>query len=176
MWVLFTIIWLAGAGGTGVAIWADELRQVGDEIVASMTSDPSEADYEALCAKLRAQAAAGGPVDKIRLVPRLEVVVEKGVARVVAAPARCLVVLAKEKGVDLIPVFFKIVGSDGSEILELERADGTRTPFDFQSARTLEGADHSGMYGYFAFVLAVPLVLFAFGSGIWWVAAGFKSR
>jgi len=48
--------------------------------------------YDALCAKLRAQKAAGGRVDPIPAMSALEPVVSNGVGRVVVAPGRCLVV------------------------------------------------------------------------------------
>jgi hypothetical protein len=88
-------------------------------------------------------------------------------------------VLAKEAGIDLVPVVFKIVGGDGSATREIEDAAGNRKPFDYRPVPPIQpsvsDADRQGMYGYFGFVLATPLVLLVCGSGIWWVAMGFKT-
>jgi hypothetical protein len=179
VWMFFTAVWLCGLGALGVSLFSKDLQQVGSEMVASITRDPSEADYEALCSKLRKQVAGGGPVDEITLLPRLEVVVTKGVAKAVGTPGRCLAVFAKEEGVELIPVVTKIVGGDGSAIREIEDAAGNRKPFDYRPVPpirpSVSDADRRGnMYGFFAFVFAVPLTLLVLGWGLWWVAMGFK--
>jgi hypothetical protein len=179
LWILFAIAWVAVMGAVGGVIFADAIRQVGSDMEGSITPEPSRADYEALCAKLRKQWDAGGPVDKVTLVPRLEIAVTNGVAKVVNAPSRCLAVLAKEAGIDLVPVAFKIVGGDGSAAREIEDAAGNRKPFDYRPVPPIQpsvsDADRRGMYGYFGFALAVPLVLLVCGSGIWWAAMGFKT-
>jgi hypothetical protein len=119
-WVLFTTIWLITAGGFWLAAWWSELPIVWRDFVATV----APVNYEALCAKLRAQRAAGGPVDEIPAIPALEVVVAAGVAKVVAAPGRCLAVFAKEEGVDLIPVAIRVVGGDGSAVQQIEGQSG----------------------------------------------------
>jgi hypothetical protein len=181
LWIFSTVVWLAVAGGAGVLSWSDELRQIGRDMMASITPDPSEADFERLCAKLRRQTAAGGPVDKIAVVPRLEVVVTDGVAKVVAAPGLCVADLAKEAGVDLIAVAVKRVGGDSSRIRELEDISGQRRPYDdFAHANDWGneplGYDYSAVGQYFAFVLAAPIIVLCLGAGAWWVAMGFRPR
>ncbi len=176
VWVLFAAIWLAIAGGIWVALWSAELAQLGRELVASVRP---ATDYDALCAKLRAQRAAGGPVDPIPAIPALELVVDNGVGRVVAAPGRCLVVFAKEEGVDLVPVAFRIVAGDGSKLREIEDRAGNRRPItDFPAVPPVEqriaGPDRGGMFWSLAFILGVPAILFVLGSGIWWAAIGFR--
>jgi hypothetical protein len=98
LWVLLTVIWLATAGGIWVAEWSDEILRFGQEFVALLrpAADYSAADYEALCATLRRQRAAGGPVDEIPILPVAEVTVNNGVGRVVADRGRCLGAIATE--------------------------------------------------------------------------------
>ena len=138
-------------------------------------------DYEALCAKLRAQRAAGRQVDEIPRIPALEVVVNDGVAKIVAAPGLCLAVFAKEEGIDLIPVAFRVIGGDGGTVQEIEDRSGRRRPLaDFGTVPRIERATsdsgRQNMLWSALFVLGVPAVLLALGFGFWWVAMGFKAN
>lgn len=91
-------------------------------------------DYEALCAKLQAQFAAGGAIDAIPPIPT-DVIVENGIGRVVAAPARCLADLAKQHGIGRISIAFNVVGGDGSTLREIQDNAGNRRPItDFPTA------------------------------------------
>jgi hypothetical protein len=128
VWVLFATIWLATAGGIWVAVWSDEILWFGREFVILLrpAADYSAADYEALCTTLRRQRAAGGPVDKIPLIPVAEVMVNNGVGRVVADRGHCLIVFALEEGVDLVPISYTVVGGDGSTLREIEDRFGNR--------------------------------------------------
>jgi hypothetical protein len=178
LWVLFTTVWLATAGGIWVTEWSNELAQLGRELVRSVTP---AIDYEALCAKLRAQRGAGGSADAIPAIPALELVVENGIGKVIAAPGRCLVVFAKEEGIGLVPVAFKIVGGDGSTLREIEDKAGNRRPItDFSSVprieRVVSNSDRRTMFESFAFIVGVPMVLFGLGSGIRWAVMGFRLR
>jgi hypothetical protein len=57
LWILFAVAWIAVVGGIGVVEWWEDLAQLKYSFVKSFNPDPSKADYEALCAKLRKQAA-----------------------------------------------------------------------------------------------------------------------
>jgi clan AA aspartic protease (TIGR02281 family) len=101
-------------------------------------------DYEALCARLQAQFAAGGPVDAIPPIPT-DVIVENGVGRVVAAHARCLADLAKQQGIRQISVAFNVVGGDGSTLREIQDNAGNRRPItDFPTASVEQRAVNQG--------------------------------
>jgi hypothetical protein len=85
-------------------------------------------DYGALCARLQAQFAAGGPVDAIPPIPT-DVIIENGVGRVVAAPARCLADLAKQHGIRQISIAFNVVGGAAhSEKSRTTQVTGARLP------------------------------------------------
>ena len=161
-WVLFAVIWTVVLGAVWLVFWSHELAQIGNEFAPAP-------NYDALCAKLRAERAAGSPVDPIPAIPALELVVENGVGRVVAAPGRCLVVLAKEAGIDLVPVALRIVGGDGSKLQYIQDREGNRRPIaDFRPAPTvIRMPDRSTMFFYLALILGVPAILFARGSGAW---------
>jgi hypothetical protein len=170
------VIWLATAGAIWGYTWSNELVQFGRELAASLAP---AVDYDALCAKLRAERAAGAPVDSIPAIPALELVVENGVGRVVAAPGRCLVVFAKEEGSGSVPVAFKIVGGDGSKLREIEdRAGNRRQITDFPPVPSVEqespSPDLGGMFWSLTIILSVPVILFVLGSGVWWAAMGFR--
>jgi hypothetical protein len=174
--MLFAMIWVAIAGGVWVSIYSDELALIGRELAASLTP---AVDYAALCAKLRSQRAAGGPVDPIPALPALELVVENGIGRIVAAPGSCLVTFAQEEGVDLVPVALKIVGGDGSSLREIEGRDGKRRPIaNFPTVPRVQPAisasDRRGFFWSLALILGVPAILFALGSGFWWAVMGFR--
>jgi hypothetical protein len=177
-WIMFTVAWLITIGGLWVWSWRIELPKLWQDV----TEMVSPVDYEALCAKLRAQRASGGPVDHVPALPGLEIAVRDGVAKVVAAPGRCLVVFAQDEGVDLIPVVFRIVAGDGSPVREIEDNSGNRRPFSAfgrvaapQVERALTGDDRRGIAMSALLILAVPTVLLVIGSGLWWVAVGFKA-
>jgi hypothetical protein len=62
-----------------------------------------------------------GPVGEIPAGPVLELVVNKGIAKIVNAHGRCLLVFLKEAGVEMLPVSFRGVGGDDSTIREIEQ-------------------------------------------------------
>ena len=139
-------------------------------------NDYSAADYEALCATLRRQRAAGGPVDKIPVIPVAEVTVNNGVGRVVAARGRCLVVFALEEGIDLVPISYRVVGGDGSTLREIE--EQIRKP----KAHRREGGISNdrvrcsnSFFWSFGLIVCAPMVLFLLGWGLRWAAMGFRS-
>ena len=183
-WILFVAVWFSTAGGIWIAVWSDDLLHIGREFIESLK--PS-VDYDALCVKLRRQRAAGGPVDEIPAIPALELVVNTGVGRIVAAPGRCLVVFAKEEGIELIPVAFKVVRGDGSTLREIEDNAGHRRPIsDFPALPPVQGRipdyEYQQIYWSLAFIFGVPAVifgvpavLFVIGWGFWWAAMGFRS-
>jgi clan AA aspartic protease (TIGR02281 family) len=91
-------------------------------------------DYGALCVKLQGQFAAGGAIDAVPPIPT-DVIVENGVGRVVAAPARCLADLAKKHGIGQISIAFNVVGGDASTLREIRDNAGNRRPItDFPTA------------------------------------------
>jgi hypothetical protein len=55
-------------------------------------------------------------------------------------------------------------------------------PYKFDPVKLVQerpiasNVDRRRMYWEFAFVLAVPVAVLAFGSGLWWVVMGFKPR
>src|SRR5437763_3013719 len=87
LWTLLTVVWLATVGGIWLSIYWDGLLQAGSELTTRWTMTLSDLiapyDYDALCAKLRAQRAAGGPVDQIPRVPVIDIVVKNKRAKVV---------------------------------------------------------------------------------------------
>jgi hypothetical protein len=107
-------------GAIGVPLGIELLRWASPAAGWQISDLIAPTDYDALCAKLRRQRAAGGPVDPIPALPRLELIVENGVGRIVAAPGRCLAAFAEEEGIDLIPVAFRVVGGDGTALREIE--------------------------------------------------------
>jgi hypothetical protein len=175
VWVLFATIWLATAGGIWVAEWSDEILGFGREFVALLrpAAGYSAADYEALCATLRRQRAAGGTVDKIPVIPVAEVMVNNGVGRVVAAPGRCLIVFAQEEGVDLVPISYRVVGGDGSILREIEDRFGNRRPIADKMAPRIQHTVPASFFWSLGFILSVPMVVFVLGWGFWWAAKGF---
>jgi hypothetical protein len=143
VWILFAAIWLATAGGIWAAIWSAAILQLGRGFVGSLTPAP---DYETLCTKLRGQRAAGGPVDEIAAIPALELVVNAGRGKVVASPGSCLIGFAKEEGIELVPIAFRIVGGDGSTLREIEDRAGNRRPIaDFPKASQPDAGGVSGI-------------------------------
>jgi hypothetical protein len=174
LWVLFAAIWLTIAGGMWVSIYSNELAQLSRQLVASVTP---AVEYEALCARLRAQRAAGGPVDQITALPTLDLVVTKGVAQIVASHGDCLMTFAKEEGVDLVPTVFKTVGGDGSKPAWIKDMQGGVRPNNFQEVPRVEqpASDLTSMLGSLAIILGVPAILFVLGSGVWWAVMGFRS-
>lgn len=181
IWIVVTILWLVTAGGIWLSEWSDELKYSAKNLFASMTPTPST-DYEAICAKIRAQQAAGGTADEIPVIPEVDVVVERGIGRVVAQFGRCLAMLGKEAGVDQIPVALKIVGGDGSKLRELEAGGGKRFSTTDWQALLLNPAQQGlsesqrEMIRSFAFVLCLPLLLLLLGTAVWWAARGFGSE
>jgi hypothetical protein len=177
VWVLFATIWLATAGGFWVSEWSDEILSFGREFVALLrpAADYSAADYEALCATLRRQRAAGGPVDKIPVLPVAEVTVNNGVGRVVADRGRCLVVFALEEGVDLVPISYTVVGGDGSRLREIEDRFGNRRPIGDRIVPRIQHAVPDSFFWSLCLILSVPMVVFVLGWGFWWAGKGFRS-
>jgi hypothetical protein len=175
--VLFATIWLATAGGFWVAEWSDEILGFGREFVALLrpAADYSAADYEGLCAKLRRQRADGALVDKIPVIPVVELLVNNGVGRVVGARGRCLVVFAQEEGIDLVGVSFRVVGGDGSPPREIEDKSGNQHPFDFPVVPRIQHAVPASFFWSLGFILSVPMAVFVLGWGFWWAAKGFRS-
>jgi hypothetical protein len=166
VWLFVAALWLIVAGGIWVAVWIDKLERIGGDLAATLKSAP---DYEAICAKIRSQRAAGVVVNPTPAIPALELTVENGIGRVVAAPGRCLVVIAKEENIGLVPVALRVVKSDGTTLRQIEDRDGVPVQ---ESAIGVYGQP---MLWSLVFVLGVPLVLFIFGYGVWWVARGFTS-
>jgi len=158
VWVVAAAIWLLPAAGIWLSSWSHEIGQLTHELITRFTL---RVDYDAICAKLRAQKAASGRAEPIPALPPLELVVENGVATVVAAPGSCLAEIAKEDGVSSIPVAMKVVGGDGSKPAWLKDMNGKVRPFDFppwlvyQSA-ALESVDLVSMMEDLVFVLSPP--------------------
>lgn len=177
VWVLFSTIWLATAGGIWVVEWSDEILRFGRQFVALLrpANDYSAADYEALCATLRRQRAAGGPVDKIPVIPVAEVTVNNGVGRVVAARGRCLVVFALEEGIDLVPISYRVVGGDGSTLREIEDKFGNRRPIAEKVVSQMIEYAVPDLFWSFGLIVSAPMVLFLLGWGLRWAAMGFRS-
>ena len=85
-------------------------------------------DAEAKAGKsLRKSLAAG---DEIEAIPTLDVSVDKAGAKVTGQDGRHRAMLAKENGIDLIPVAVKRSGQ--GPITELEGMQGALLPYDFQ--------------------------------------------
>jgi hypothetical protein len=176
IWVLLTAGWFALAGALWLVIWWNTVSDAADWVYRSIVS----VDYEAVCARLRAQQTLGKKIDPIPAIPALELRVTDGVGKIIGAPGRCLIPIAQQEGIDLIPVAFRVVETDGSRLQEIEGADGRRRSMSSFPAvppvrdETIFENDRERMFLSLGLILMPPVVLFAIGYGVYWAAAGFK--
>jgi hypothetical protein len=176
IWIVLTAGWLIVAGALWLVIWWNTVSDAADWVYRSIVP----VDYEAICARLRAQQTLGKTIDPIPTIPAIELRVTDGVGKIIGAPGRCLVPIAQQAGIELIPVAFHVVETDGSRLQEIEGADGRRRPMSSFPAvppvrdETIFEHDRERMFLSLGLILTPPLVLFVIGYGVWWAASGFK--